>query len=117
MEDEYDSRLIRMFVEGELNREYRSKRWKICWGSVQNQNIDRNRGDFFANDGRFRENLFVCFDFQIANCLRMVSKSPQNSFQIRTIEKERVCHAHRGELMISSLLHACGVTLRGKIGN
>ena len=63
------------------------------------------------------ENLFVCFGFQIANRLKMVSKSPQNSFEIRTIEKERVCHACRGEVVISSLLHACGVTLRGKIGN
>ncbi|GMP77030.1 hypothetical protein CsSME_00033448 [Camellia sinensis var. sinensis] len=82
-----------MFVEDELNREYRSKQWKICWRSVRNQNIDRNRGDFFGNDGRFRKNLFVCFNFQIANRLGMVFKSPQNSFQIRTIEKERVCHA------------------------
>ncbi|GMP99758.1 hypothetical protein CsSME_00047111 [Camellia sinensis var. sinensis] len=38
----------------------------------------------------------------------MVSKSPQNSFQIRTIEKERVCHVHKGELVISYLLHTCG---------
>ncbi|KAF5948414.1 hypothetical protein HYC85_014371 [Camellia sinensis] len=106
-----------MFVEDELNREYRSKRWRICLGSIRNQNIDRNRGDFFGNDGTFRENLFVCFDFQIANRLRMVSKSPQNSFQIRTIEKEHVFHVHRGDLMICSLLHACGVTFRGKIGN
>ena len=116
MEDEYDSRLIRMFVEDELNREYRSKRWRICWVSVRNQNIDRNRADFFGNDGRFRENLFVCFDFEIANPqwfpnrLRIVSKSEQL--------RRSVCFTRtKGDLVICSLLHACGVIFRGKIGN
>ncbi|GMP23350.1 hypothetical protein CsSME_00000981 [Camellia sinensis var. sinensis] len=56
-------------------------------------------------------------NFQIANRLRMVSKSPENSFQIRTFEKERVFHAHRVNLVICSLIHVCGVTFRGKIGN
>ncbi|THG16897.1 hypothetical protein TEA_025620 [Camellia sinensis var. sinensis] len=33
--------------------------------------------NFFGNDGRFIENLFICFDFQIENRLKMVSKSSQ----------------------------------------
>ncbi|GMP31242.1 hypothetical protein CsSME_00005539 [Camellia sinensis var. sinensis] len=40
----------------------------------------------------------------------MVSKLPQNSFQIKTIEKERVFHAHRGDLVIYFLIHTCGST-------
>ncbi|KAL7243914.1 hypothetical protein ACSBR1_016182 [Camellia fascicularis] len=53
--------------------EHRLKQWRFA-GDLFGIGM-KTFGDFFGNDGRFTENLFVCFDFQIENCLRMVSKS------------------------------------------